>query len=91
MSKFKSGDVVKNLETGAIHLYITDTKFIHIVTPTGDTLHRTWDTSVYPMIFGPKGINSLHELIFNLGQGIAEYLGYKNLEHKERKNDFPYK
>lgn len=78
MSNFKAGDVVLNKTTGAVHFYLSDKEFVHIICPTGEK--DTWEVGVYKSRYKPSDDHTERELIFNLPEGVAKYLGYSKTE-----------
>lgn len=87
MSEFKAGDLVLNLRTGCVHLLITDEIFIHIISGGNesekDWKTRNYDTRPYESRYKVTDTDkSVWQRMGNLGEGLAEYLGYKNAKYK---------
>lgn len=84
MSKFKSGDVVLNTSTHLVHLYLTDTTFVHIVHEMS-TKAGYVDTSVFPIVYNSsRDTDRKHKLLFNIGQFLASHLKYEKTTHTPR-------
>ena len=79
MNKFKAGDVVKS-PNGCVHLYITSKRFIHLITLSEGMQFRC---QPYDQIFEESGDSDEEgrKLIFNLSEGLGQYLGYIKLNN----------